>query len=48
MKYFQGELPELQLKYKKGTIKKFKVSSSQDAYTGLKVTKQLNYEFDQK
>jgi len=36
MKYFKGKLPELKLVYKKGEEKRFKVSSSKDAYKGLK------------
>jgi DNA repair protein RadC len=36
MKYFKGNLPELVLSYKTGEEKRFKVSSSKDAYNGLK------------
>lgn len=36
MKYFKGKLPELKLVYKTGEEKRFKVSSSKDAYKGLK------------
>ena len=36
MKYFKGKLPELVLSYKTGEEKRFKISSSEDAYKGLK------------
>jgi DNA repair protein RadC len=36
MKYFKGNLPELVLSYKTGEEKRFKISSSEDAYKGLK------------
>lgn len=36
MKYFKGNLPELVLSYKTGEEKRFKISSSKDAYKGLK------------
>lgn len=36
MKTYKSNLPEIQLKYKTGEIKRFKVTTSQDAYYAIK------------